>query len=94
MKRGPADRRIFINNLTYECKWQDLKDLFRKEVGEVNYVELFNVSQKSGIYFIMNLLIAIGILLFVYYVCTKDKVCAVRCAFSLNFLEFKQTKKL
>jgi len=41
MKRGPVERRIFINNLPYESKWQDVKDLFRREVGEVNFVELF-----------------------------------------------------
>ena len=44
MKKGPVERRIFINNLPYESKWQEVKDLFRREVGEVNFVELFNVS--------------------------------------------------
>jgi RNA recognition motif-containing protein len=41
MRKGPADKRIFISNLPYEMKWQEVKDLFRQEVGEVSYVELF-----------------------------------------------------
>ncbi|XP_042204170.1 heterogeneous nuclear ribonucleoprotein M-like isoform X2 [Homarus americanus] len=41
-KRGSADTRIYVSNIPYEYKWQDLKDLFRKEVGEVAYVEMFN----------------------------------------------------
>ena len=44
MKKGNVDRRIFVSNLPYEVTWQMIKDLFRKEVGEVNFVELFNVS--------------------------------------------------
>ena len=43
LRKGPADRRVFLNNLPFEAKWQDLKDLFRKEVGEVAFVELFEV---------------------------------------------------
>ncbi|XP_070490892.1 myelin expression factor 2 [Chironomus tepperi] len=35
-------RRIYVSNIAYEVRWQDLKDLFRKEVGEVAFVELFN----------------------------------------------------
>jgi len=45
MKKGNVDRRIFVNNLPYEMTWQAVKDLFRKEVGEVNFVELFNDEQ-------------------------------------------------
>lgn len=41
-RRAPAERRIYVSNIPYEYKWQDLKDLFRKEVGEVSYVEMFN----------------------------------------------------
>lgn len=29
-------------SIPYEYRWQDLKDLFRREVGEVGFVELFN----------------------------------------------------
>merc|ERR1719179_80431 len=45
-KRGPPERRIFVSNLPFEMKWQEGKDLFRKEVGEVSYVELFD--DESG----------------------------------------------
>jgi len=34
-------RRIQVSNIPYEYKWQDLKDLFRQEVGEVTYVDLY-----------------------------------------------------
>lgn len=47
LRRGPADKRVFLNNLPFEAKWQDVKDLFRKEVGEVSFVELFEVSVKG-----------------------------------------------
>lgn len=29
-------------SIPYEFKWQELKDLFRREVGDVTFVELFN----------------------------------------------------
>jgi RNA recognition motif-containing protein len=35
-------RRIYVSNVPYEYKWQDLKDLFRKEVADVTFVELFH----------------------------------------------------
>jgi len=41
LRKGPPEKRIFINNLPFEAKWQDVKDLFKKEIGEVNFVELF-----------------------------------------------------
>ena len=41
-KRGPPEKRVFVSNLPFEMKWQEVKDLFRKEVGEVSYVELFD----------------------------------------------------
>ncbi|CAL8098877.1 unnamed protein product [Orchesella dallaii] len=37
-----ADKRVYISNIPYDSRWQDIKDLFRKEVGEVAFVELFN----------------------------------------------------
>ncbi|XP_063229718.1 myelin expression factor 2-like [Bacillus rossius redtenbacheri] len=39
---SPCGRRVFVSNIPYEFGWQDLKDLFRKEVGKVVFVELFN----------------------------------------------------
>lgn len=39
---GKNTRRIYVSNIPYEYRWQDLKDLFRREVGDVSFVELFN----------------------------------------------------
>lgn len=39
---GKGTRRIYVSNIAYEYRWQDLKDLFRREVGDVSFVELFN----------------------------------------------------
>lgn len=33
--------RVYVSNIPYEFRWQDLKDLFRIEVGDVQFVELF-----------------------------------------------------
>jgi RNA recognition motif-containing protein len=35
-------RRIYVSNVPYEYRWQDLKDLFRDEIGNVTFVELFH----------------------------------------------------
>ena len=44
MSRGGKnpDNQVYISNLPFELKWQDVKDLFRKEVGEVSFVEMFS----------------------------------------------------
>ncbi|KAK4028165.1 myelin expression factor 2 [Daphnia magna] len=39
--RSRPECRVHISNIPYEYRWQDLKDLFRNEVGEVSFVELF-----------------------------------------------------
>ncbi|XP_063982564.1 myelin expression factor 2 [Diachasmimorpha longicaudata] len=39
--RRIAERRIYVSNIPYDFRWQDLKDLFRTEVGKVAHVELF-----------------------------------------------------
>uniref|UniRef100_A0A336KI76 CSON010885 protein n=1 Tax=Culicoides sonorensis TaxID=179676 RepID=A0A336KI76_CULSO len=39
---GKNTRRIYVSNIPYEYRWQDLKDLFRREVGDVSFVELFS----------------------------------------------------
>ncbi len=41
-KRAPPERRIFVSNIPYEMKWQEVKDMFRDEVGDVTYVQLFS----------------------------------------------------
>lgn len=33
--------RVYVSNIPYEYRWQDLKDLFRSHVGDVAFVELF-----------------------------------------------------
>uniref|UniRef100_A0A1B6D7G4 RRM domain-containing protein n=1 Tax=Clastoptera arizonana TaxID=38151 RepID=A0A1B6D7G4_9HEMI len=40
-RKAPSDRRVYVSNIAYEYRWQELKDLFRNEVGEVSFVELF-----------------------------------------------------
>ncbi|RZF40426.1 hypothetical protein LSTR_LSTR011196 [Laodelphax striatellus] len=40
-KGSAGDRRVYISNIAYEYSWQELKDLFRKEVGDVSFVKLF-----------------------------------------------------
>ena len=30
-RRGISDRRVYVSNIPYEYKWQDLKDLFRQQ---------------------------------------------------------------
>jgi len=40
--QGPADRRVFVSNLPFDLKWQEVKDLFKSEVGDVMYVRLYN----------------------------------------------------
>lgn len=41
-RSGKSDCRVFVSNLPYDYRWQDLKDLLRKEIGEVSFVELFS----------------------------------------------------
>jgi len=41
-RRAPPERRIFVSNIPFEMKWQEVKDLFRDNVGDVSYVELFS----------------------------------------------------
>lgn len=37
-----TNKRIYVSNIPYEYRWQDLKDLFRGVVGTVEFAELFN----------------------------------------------------
>ncbi|UYV63427.1 HNRNPM [Cordylochernes scorpioides] len=38
---GPVPKRVYVTNIPYNCRWSDLKDLFRDKVGDVAYVDLF-----------------------------------------------------
>lgn len=40
--RDRPNCRVYISNIPYDYRWQDLKDLFRRIVGSVEYVELFH----------------------------------------------------
>ncbi|XP_031635659.1 heterogeneous nuclear ribonucleoprotein M [Contarinia nasturtii] len=40
-KMGGNGKRVYVSNIPYEYRWQDLKDLFRRMVGNVEYVEMF-----------------------------------------------------
>lgn len=33
--------RVYVSNIPYEFRWQDMKDLFREQVGDVAFVEMF-----------------------------------------------------
>ncbi|XP_023025459.1 uncharacterized protein [Leptinotarsa decemlineata] len=36
-----SQNRVYVSNIPYEYRWQDIKDLFRNQVGDVQFVELF-----------------------------------------------------
>lgn len=40
-------KRIYVSNIPYEFRWQDLKDLFRRVVGTVEFVELFKDESEK-----------------------------------------------
>jgi len=46
-RRCPPERRIFVSNIPFEMKWQEVKDLFRENVGDVSYVELFSDENEK-----------------------------------------------
>ncbi|XP_037091197.1 myelin expression factor 2-like [Pollicipes pollicipes] len=41
-RRQRPERRVYVSNIPFEFQWQELKDLFRKEVGDVSFVEVFH----------------------------------------------------
>jgi len=41
-RSDPQDRRVYVSNIPYECKWMNLKDIFKEKVGEVAFVELYD----------------------------------------------------
>jgi len=40
--RGPVENRVYVANIPFDVKWQQVKELFISEVGEVVYVKLYN----------------------------------------------------
>lgn len=45
--RRVSERRIYVSNIPYDYRWQDLKDLFRDNVGKVTHVELFTDENEK-----------------------------------------------
>ncbi|KAF7997319.1 hypothetical protein HCN44_005596 [Aphidius gifuensis] len=45
--RRVSERRIYVSNIPYDYRWQDLKDLFRDSVGKVTHVELFTDESEK-----------------------------------------------
>ncbi|CAG5127525.1 unnamed protein product, partial [Candidula unifasciata] len=41
-------RRVIVRNIPYEVRWQELKDLFRKDVGDVTYVEMLETPDGKS----------------------------------------------
>lgn len=46
-RRAPADRRVFVSNIPFEMRWQEVKDMFREQVGDVTYVEMFSDENEK-----------------------------------------------
>ena len=38
---GPTLARVFVSNIPLDVGWQELKDLFKSQVGLVSHVDLF-----------------------------------------------------
>ncbi|XP_050306212.1 myelin expression factor 2 isoform X2 [Anthonomus grandis grandis] len=36
-----SSNRVYVSNIPYEFRWQDMKDLFREQVGDVAFVEMY-----------------------------------------------------
>lgn len=40
-----ASRRVYVANIPFDVKWNELKDLFRDKIGNVTYCQLFEDEQ-------------------------------------------------
>ncbi|KAH9499229.1 Myelin expression factor 2 [Bulinus truncatus] len=41
-------RRVVVRNIPYEIRWQELKDMFRKDIGDVTYVEMLETPDGKS----------------------------------------------
>lgn len=41
-------KRVYVSNIPYTFRWQDLKDLFRRLVGTVEFAEIFNDENNKS----------------------------------------------
>lgn len=54
--RSPPYFRVFVSNIPYEEKWQNLKDIFRKE-GELQYS--VNASKSNCAFIIIKIVLVV-----------------------------------
>jgi len=43
-ERNPPEKTVYISNIPFDSKWQDLKDYFNNEVGGVSFCDIYNGS--------------------------------------------------
>jgi len=43
-ERNPPEKTVYISNIPFDSKWQDMKDYFNNEVGGVSFCDIFNGS--------------------------------------------------
>lgn len=43
-----VSKRVYVSNIPYGYRWQELKDLFRRLVGTVEFVEIFNNENNKS----------------------------------------------
>ena len=43
-----ASRRVYVANVAFDVKWSELKDLFRDQIGNVVYCQLFEDEQSRS----------------------------------------------
>jgi len=43
-ERNPPEKTVYISNIPFDSKWQDMKDYFNNEVGGVAFCDIYNGS--------------------------------------------------
>jgi len=43
-ERNPPEKTVYISNIPFDSKWQDMKDYFNNEVGGVSFCDIYNGS--------------------------------------------------
>ncbi|XP_050429955.1 myelin expression factor 2 [Adelges cooleyi] len=46
--RKSGCKKVFVSNIPYEFKWKELKELFRKEVGDVSFVVVYTDEKDKS----------------------------------------------
>ncbi len=47
-RESRASRRVYVANVPFDVKWNDLKDLFRDKIGNVTYCQLFEGEDSKS----------------------------------------------